>query len=591
MERWESRLEELRQEFLLREDELELLHAIDVQLLLNVRPLNTTFEFIVERTKAMLNCDHVGILLRRGRFLDLAYVTYGPTVGQRIEIATSLVGECILANKTINISDVQENGRNRQYVAIAGYDGPPIVSLLAAPIKVKDIMVGALWAESTRRNAFSELHENILAAVASQVAIALLRTQLFDQNELFAEVDQLLFADYADSQHAIQSALRRVMDALQKLEHVEVTSADIIFRSGKNLEVVHSTNPADVGLILPVEESIAGRAVREARTVTVGDISQEPELRQGSRMSIQSEIAVPIFVGDNLVIGVLNVESSEPDAFQGFSQVILENFADKVRVLLAFAKLRAELTDTLEVRNADDLLIAVGDQASNMIHRLNNTVGAMRFRLLELQDYLNEDGQIPGEVLRESIDALLGLADKTLQMPEELAQVLSQHGNIVDVNRAVKAALEKLSLPRDVDLELDLEPDIPTLSLYVFDVVMQNLLQNAVDAMPSGGKLTVSTSAVFYSELPAGYVQIAVADTGIGIPDDILPKIFELNFSTKHTKGKSHGLGLWWIRNFVRRAGGEISVSSAVGEGSAFTVRFPCERPAAQGTAQARPEA
>ncbi len=576
MERWESLLEELRKEFLLREDELELLHNIDLRLLEDERPLNTTFEFIVERTKVLLESDHVGIMLARGRFFEPAYTTCPAQQGERIEAASSLAGECIATNRPIRIPDLQEVDGGLHYRAIFGSVDKPMISMLATPIKVHDIMVGALCAESSRPNAFSEVHANILAAVASQVAIALQRAQLFNRNELFADVDQLIFADDTDSQHAIQSALQRVMDALQQLEHVEISSADIVFRNGKDLEVVHSTNPADAGLILPMEKSIAGRAVREGRTVIIGDVSQEPDFRRVSRTSIQSEIAVPISVGD-IVIGLLNVESNQLDAFQGFSQVILESFADKVRVLLAFAKLRSELTDTLEVRNADDLLVAVGDQTTNMIHRLNNSVGAMRFRLLELEQYLQDGGEVPADVLRQGIDSLLALAERTLQMPEELSQLLGQKGNVVDVNRAVKGALEKLTIPNTVTLGEDLEPGIPNLSLYCFDIVIQNLLQNALDSMPNGGKLKVATSAVFHSDLPAGYVQIAVKDTGTGIPDDILPKIFELNFTTKHTKG--HGLGLWWIRNFVRRAGGEIIVSSAVDGGSTFTIRIPCDRP------------
>ncbi|HYK30768.1 MAG TPA: GAF domain-containing protein [Streptosporangiaceae bacterium] len=577
MERWESLLEELSTEFQLREDELELLHAIDLRLLENERPLSTTFEFIVERTKTLLRSDHVGILLRRGRFLESAYTTYQSELGQRVEISNSLAGECIAANKTISIPDISEAGDSRKYVPIADYTGPPMISLLAAPIKVHDIMVGALCAESTRANAFSEVHTNILTAVAAQVAIALQRAQLFNRDELFAEVDQLIFDEDTDSQLAIQRALQRVMDALQELEHVEITSADIVFRAARDLEVMHSTNQADVGLILPLEDSIAGRAVREGRTVIIGDVSQEPEFRRVSRASIQSEIAIPISVGGT-VIGLLNVESNQLDAFSGFSQVILESFADKVRVLLAFAKLRAELTETFEVRNVDNLLVAVGDQTTHMIHQLNNSVGAMRFRLLELEQYLQDDGEIPGDVLREGITALLGLAERTLEMPEELSRLLRQQGNVVDVNRAVEAAVEKLTVPSTVIVEKELEPRIPNLSLYCFDIVIQNLLQNALDSMPGGGTLTVYTSAVFHSDLPAGYVQIAVKDTGTGIPEDILARIFELNFTTKRTKGS--GLGLWWLRNFVRRAGGEIKVSSKVDHGSTFTIRIPCDRPA-----------
>lgn len=87
--------------------------------------------------------------------------------------------------------------------------------------------------------------------------------------------------------------------------------------------------------------------------------------------------------------------------------------------------------------------------------------------------------------------------------------------------------------------------------------------------------------SIVQEELPIGYVQVIVNDNGTGISDDILPKIFDLNFSTKpaSTKGRGLGLGLWWIRNFVRRANSDITVTSTLNEGSSFTVKIPFERP------------
>jgi signal transduction histidine kinase len=588
MERWETLIEELRAEFLLREDELRFLHEIDRQLLGSERPLAATFDFIVQRSQELIGADHTHILLVRGRFFEGSYSTKDTDLGQRIEISACLAGQCLTSDRPLRIPDVTTPENRTRYVPIKGYSGEPMRSLLAVPIKVHGTMVGVINAESTRVDAFTSVHENFLMAVASQVAMALQRAQLFDRNAIFADVDQLIFStadtpySTADTPYVIQSALQRVMQALRDLEHIELSEAMICFRNGNDLEIVHSTRPSDVGLVLGIDESICGRAVRERDTVVLADVSAEPEYRRLFGTSIKSEIAVPILLGeDDPAIGVLNVESEEYDAFRGFSQVILESFAEKVRVLLAFAKLRSDVTEAMDVRNATDLLIAVGDQTSNMIHRMNNTVGAMRIRLLELQRAVEVGELPPDEFLQESLEALLGLADRTLQMPEEVTQLLSQQSSKTDVNVAVRAALGKVLVPGNVTLQLDLCDDLPPLPLYCFEVVVQNLLQNAVDAMGGGGSLSVSTSSVTQEELPIGYVQLIVRDTGAGIPADILPRIFTLNFSTKHsnTKGRGMGLGLWWIRNFVRRVNGDINVTSTVDLGSTFTVKVPFERP------------
>lgn len=372
------------------------------------------------------------------------------------------------------------------------------------------------------------------------------------------------------------------MQELNRLEHVRLSGAQILFRKGNDqLEIVHSTNQSDVGLLVSVDESICGRAVQTRKTVTIGDVRNEPKYRRMLGANIQSEIAVPILLGDdNVVIGVLNVESEEYDAFSGFYQVVLESFADKVRTLLAFAKLRTDMTDVLELGNASDLLVAVGDQTSHMIHRLNNTVGAMRVRIIELQE-MQKNGELPDDsYLTSSLDALLQLADRTLEMPRDVTQLLSQEGTTASVNECVQAALNEFQIPDNVELELRLGPDIPPLPLYSFDIVVQNLIQNALDAMHNGGKLAISTSLTFHEELLTGYVELVVADTGTGIPEDLLGKVFELNFTTKSEKGKGKGLGLglWWVRNFVRRARGEITIASEINVGSDVVVKIPIDR-------------
>jgi signal transduction histidine kinase len=273
---------------------------------------------------------------------------------------------------------------------------------------------------------------------------------------------------------------------------------------------------------------------------------------------------------------VLNVESEEEDAFYGFYQVVLESFAEKVKTLMAFAKLRADVIEAMELRTANDLLVAVGDQTSHIVHQLNNTVGAMRARVMELQE-MRADGTLdtaPDGFLDKSLTALLGLAERTLQMPDDVTRQLGQDSN-VDMNDCVRRALDKIELSEGVRVDVDLQESIPALPLYSFDIVVQNLLQNALDAMPDGGTLTVRTSAVRLEGPVTGYIQLTVGDTGTGIPPHILKRVFELNFTTKRSRGKGLGLGLWWVRNFVRRAKGDITIRSVPGSGTEVSVKIP----------------
>jgi signal transduction histidine kinase len=113
---------------------------------------------------------------------------------------------------------------------------------------------------------------------------------------------------------------------------------------------------------------------------------------------------------------------------------------------------------------------------------------------------------------------------------------------------------------------------------------VQNLLQNAVDAMPTGGRLSVTTWAQIHPTLMSGYFTLVIRDTGIGIPSEIQNRVFELNFTTKHARGRGLGLGLWWVRNFVRRARGDITIWSKPGVGTEVTVKIPVDGPSKIGT-------
>src|SRR5437588_12091870 len=120
-----------------------------------------------------------------------------------------------------------------------------------------------------------------------------------------------------------------------------------------------------------------------------------------------------------------------------------------------------------------------------------------------------------------------------------------------------------------------------------FEQVIVNLAVNARDAMPDGGKLTVKTSNVTsdesaqmsYKGMPAAdYVRIDVADTGTGIPAEIVDKIFEPFFSTKEV-GKGTGLGLSTVYGIVKQTGGFIYVDSEAGKGTSFHIFLPRHHP------------
>jgi signal transduction histidine kinase len=145
----------------------------------------------------------------------------------------------------------------------------------------------------------------------------------------------------------------------------------------------------------------------------------------------------------------------------------------------------------------------------------------------------------------------------------------------MDVNEVVQEALSRVAVPAVVEIERRLEDTLPIIRADPDQLVQvfRNLIQNAVQAMPGGGRLTIKTTANRGDLGGRSYpVTVFVADTGVGIPRENLEKLFEPLFTTKP---KGIGLGLALAKALVEGHGGSIQVRSQEGKGATFRVALP----------------
>ncbi|MBE9051396.1 PAS domain S-box protein [Nostocales cyanobacterium LEGE 11386] len=234
-------------------------------------------------------------------------------------------------------------------------------------------------------------------------------------------------------------------------------------------------------------------------------------------------------------------------------------------------------------------LESLGSLASAIAHDLNNIFTPMMTvaQLLPLKHpQLSESSQQMLKLLDNNAKRGADLVQQILSFArnaQEKCTMVSVSHLIEDVEQNIKG-----TFPQSIEIAIDIPSD-PGMILGDYTQlhqVLMNLVVNASDAMPQGGKLKICANKVFLNEnltrihmgAKAGtYVVITVTDTGVGINPEIIDKIFEPFFTTKE-QGKGTGLGLATVMGIINSYGGFVEVSSQVGVGSQFQVYLPsCE--------------
>jgi signal transduction histidine kinase/ActR/RegA family two-component response regulator len=228
----------------------------------------------------------------------------------------------------------------------------------------------------------------------------------------------------------------------------------------------------------------------------------------------------------------------------------------------------------------------VGRLAAGVAHDFNNNLTAIMGSAELLKLDLPEQGSA-----RELSDSILLASQRLAELTRQLL-AYSRKARMLQTPTDVHAVVgEAVSLlRRSVDpnttivTELSARHSVVTADAALLQSAILNLLVNARDAMPNGGKLTVATSSIELTRsgvkgMPVGQcLVLEVIDTGRGIPKEQLPHIFDPFFTTKPV-GKGTGLGLASVAGTIKAHGGSIEVNSTVGAGTAFRVYLPCAEP------------
>ncbi|MEL7649139.1 MAG: transporter substrate-binding domain-containing protein [Sedimentibacter sp.] len=216
-------------------------------------------------------------------------------------------------------------------------------------------------------------------------------------------------------------------------------------------------------------------------------------------------------------------------------------------------------------------MIALGQLAAGVAHEIRNPLGLIQNYCYILKTYVLDENHVAGESI-EVIESSVQRVDKIVDNLLNFSRTESDKTAVINVKEAILSIVSlenKLSKQKHIDVEVDCKEDIKLLTRpESLNHIVLNLLSNSIDAMPDGGKITIVCRE------QEGFLHIDFIDTGTGIRQENIEKIFNPFFTTKKV-GQGTGLGLYIVYNEVQKIGGEIKVESRFNEGTAFMMKFP----------------
>lgn len=390
-----------------------------------------------------------------------------------------------------------------------------------------------------------------------------------------------------------------VLDNTMRTVHATIGSIMLPVGDRRTLRIAAARGlPADVVVRteVPVGDGIAGTVFASGEAVFVDDIATDPRFEKENDPKYQSGsfICLPIRAAGQ-VIGVLNLSRKDsgnglrPGAFSPSDFQFLNTLMTYIGYRVQNAELKSQTTrSTIALEQTlDDLknvqaqlvrgetLRAIGQLASGMAHHLNNLFMVISGRTQLLTAKLADP-----DLLRH-----LGLIEQSVRDAAEVTRRVQRFSRVEPVAEPVRVDLDaliaevvELTRPRwhdeaqvrgitiEVKVQCGMMDTVAGEPSALREVIM-NLLLNAMDALPSGGTVTIRTWQT------ASSVHCSVSDTGVGMSEEVRRRALEPFFTTKGPR--STGLGLSVNYGIVKRHGGELTVDSALGKGSTVTFLLP----------------
>jgi len=463
--------------------------------------------------------------------------------------------------------------------------------VLGVPLIVREMVIGAMAVgTSDPYKHFQQNEIDLLFNFAHQAAIAIGNAKLYEDS--LAKIKQLAIlyevGKALSSTLDLDELLKKALELLR--EQWGYALCGIFFLDRKRDELyIKQVSGRDFEEVKDMRfrvgvDGIVGWVAKTGEPLYVPDVSKDPRYIRGSPEG-KSEATFPLKVRNQL-IGVLDIESSELRGFDEEDLKVLSSFASQVSISIENAQLFSDLKKTLEeLKQAQDQIVqaeklrAMGEMASGVAHDFNNLLAVI---LGNIQLLLHQLDHLRPEEIRERLRVIEQSSNdgaETIRRIQEFTGVKrDKEFTLLPVNEIIEEVIN-ITQPRWKDqaqkkgIQIELIRkfgEVPSVLGNPSELreVFTNIIFNAIDAMPEGGQLTVSTQS--QSE---GWVEVSISDTGIGMTEEVRKRVFDPFFTTKGVT--SSGLGMSVSYGIIKRHGGEILIESEPGRGTKFVLHLP----------------
>jgi signal transduction histidine kinase len=506
----------------------------------------------------------------------------------------STIGRCLLEGKTVQIPDVLADA---EYSMLETQQKAGYRTTLGVPLLREGSPIGAIGLTRTQVNPFTDKQIELVTTFADQAVIAIENVRLFDEvQKRTAELQESL--EYQSATSEVLNVISRSPTNAQPVFDAIVESAARLCQAafsvvwhydGDLLHYVasHNFTPKVLDHILgsypkrPDRSLAAGRAILDGKTAHVPDLLADPSYAHDLAMAgnWRASVAVPM-LDHGRPIGAISVAKAEAEPFSDRQMQLLTTFADQAVIAVKNVGLFDEIQE--KSRQLAEASQHKSQFLANMSHELRTPLNA----IIGVSEMLREDAEAAKQDL-EPLDRVLGAARHLLALINDILDLSK-----IEAGRMVLALSSFALAPLIADVVKTIEPlaaknsnkvtadcDGSIGTVYADQMRLRQALLNLIS---NANKFTergaISINAHQGQENGREWISLAVADTGIGMTQEQLGKLFQefsQASSTTASKYGGTGLGLVISRRFCQMMGGDITVESEPGHGSTFTIRVP----------------